>query len=450
MNWKRLRKKVIEQNYPDQEEFHEIDSLYAEISGYIQERHGKEVHFAGSASRKTCMKGDRDLDIFVLFDKDTSRKELEEEGVKIGKDVFKQFDGNYHVEYAEHPYTKGVIEGKEVEVVPCYDVEPDNIKSSVDRTPHHSKWSKENLDGEQRKDVVILKKFLSAKDLYGSSLKVRGFSGYLCEILVNHYGGFKELLEEASNWPEKKVIDPENHHGDQLPEELQDKFSPDNLVVIDPVDQNRNVAAVMTGEKYSEFIYQAISFLDDPGMHHFREEEKEYTSLEIKNELDRRHNFTVLEMEAPEEVDDILYPQLRKTERRLNQLLNKEGFTVYSSGFHADEKIRMFFETESELPETSFIQGPKLFHGKDHVKQFEDKYENTFIEEDRLMAKTDREYLRPKEVISDLPKDREKLEKQGIPDEVARKFAERRFRDPVLDDQKWLNFLGEELHVNQK
>ncbi len=450
MNWQRLRKKVIEQNYPSDEEFHEIESLYAEISGYIKEHHGKEVHFAGSASRKTCMKGDRDLDIFVMFDKDTSRKELEEEGVKIGKDVFKKFDGNYHVEYAEHPYTKGRIEGKEVEVVPCYDVPADNIKSSVDRTPHHSKWSEENLDEEQRKDVVVLKKFLSVKGLYGSSLKVRGFSGYLCEILIHKYGGFKELLENASDWPEKKLIDPENRHEEGLPEELQDKFSPDNLVVIDPVDSERNVAAVMTGEKYSEFIYEAISFLDDLGMHHFRTEEKEYTNLDIKNEIDRRHNFTVIEMEAPEEVDDILYPQLRKAERRLNQLLEKEDFNVYSSGFHTDEKIRMFFETDGKLPETSFVQGPKLFHGKDHVKQFENKYENTFVEGERLVAKTDREYLRPKEVLADLPKDRKKLEEQGIPDDVARKFDDRRFRDPVLDDQKWLNFLGEELHVNEK
>jgi len=47
-----------------------------------------------------------------------------------------------------------------------------SIKSSVDRTPHHSRWVDQKLDDEQRKDVVILKRFLSAGGIYGSSKKV--------------------------------------------------------------------------------------------------------------------------------------------------------------------------------------------------------------------------------------------------------------------------------------
>jgi len=396
------------------------------------------------------MKGDRDLDIFILFDENTSRKELEEEGISIGKDVFKRFDGDYHVEYAEHPYTKGEIQGKEVEVVPCYDVEPDNIKSSVDRTPHHSKWAKNNLKEQQKKDVVILKRFLTVKDLYGSSLKIEGFSGYLCEILIHHFGGFRELLEAASKWSKKEVVDPENHHEDGLPAVLADKFSADNLIVIDPVDPERNVASVMTREKYSEFIYHSIKFLNDQGMHHFRIEKEDYTQLEINNGLDGRFNFTVMEFEAPDEVDDIIYPQMRKTERRLVDLLEKNGFHVYSSGFQVEEKIRMYFETPEDLQSVKFVEGPKVFHGKDHIKQFEQKYDNTFVEDDRLKAKTEREYMRPKEVIRDLPDEREQLEEEGVPENIARKFVDRRFVDPVLDNQKWLNFLGEQLHVNQK
>lgn len=450
MNWQRLRKKIIENTYPEEQQFQEIDELYGRISSYIEREHDLEVHFAGSASRKTCMKGDKDLDIFVLFPEDTSRKELEEKGINIGKDVFNKFEGEYHVEYAEHPYTKGHIEGKEVEIVPCYDVPADRIKSSVDRTPHHSKWSKNNLDEEQRKDVVVLKKFLTAKGLYGSSLKVRGFSGYLCEILIREYGGFEELLEKASEWPEKRIIDPENHHEDQLPQKLKNKFSEDNLVVIDPVDPERNVAAVMSRENYARFICESISFLDNLGMQHFEKTKNDYTQLQIKNELDWRRHFMVIQFNSVDQVDDIVYPQIRKTVRRLEQLLDKEGFTVYSSGFHVGDEIRIYLETEGSLPDINMIKGPKLFHGKDHVRQFRQKYDNTFVEEDRLVAKTEREYSRPKEVIQDLPDEPEKLQQEGFPDSIARKMSERKYVDPILDNPKWLNFLGEELHVKNQ
>lgn len=449
MNWKRLREKVIEQNYPTEEQFRNIQTLYKKIADYIGTEHGMKVHFAGSASRKTCMKGDNDLDIFILFPEDTSRKELEEEGINIGKDVFKHFGGEYHVEYAEHPYTKGHIDGSEVEVVPCYDVPAEEIKSSVDRTPHHSRWSKNNLTEEQRKDVVVLKKFLSSKDLYGSSLKVRGFSGYLCEILVHEYGGFRDLIEEASDWPERKLIDPENHH-DNLSKKLENKFEEDNLVVIDPVDPERNVAAVLNAENYSKFIYEAVNFLDESGMQHFTEEENEFTRLQIKNELDRRRHFTVIQFDSLDRVDDIAYPQLRKALRRLEQLLEKHGFTIYSSGFYVKDQTRIYIETEEELPELERVKGPKLFHGKEHIRQFRQKYDNTFVREDRLYAKTDREFTRPKEVVQNLPEETADLKEQGFPESVAEQLVEYKFVDPMMDDQKWLNFLGEELHVNNQ
>ena len=111
MNWKRLHEKVLDEYYPDGEELKEVEEVYKEISDYIKGEFGKETHFAGSAGRKTCMKGDKDIDLFVLFPSDTDRGELEEKGLKIGKEVFEEFEGSYEIEYAEHPYTKGEIKG---------------------------------------------------------------------------------------------------------------------------------------------------------------------------------------------------------------------------------------------------------------------------------------------------------------------------------------------------
>ena len=446
MNWKRLRQKILEEHYPDDKELKETRSKYKEISELISEKYGLETHFAGSASRETCIKGDKDIDIFVLFPKDTSRKELENKGLEIGKGVFKHFDEQYHVEYAEHPYTKGEIKGHEVEIVPCYDVPATEIKSAVDRTPHHSRWVEENLNEEQRKDVVLLKTFLRANGLYGSSLKVQGFSGYLCEILIAEYGGFKELVEAAQGWNGREVMDPENHHEDGLPAELVSKFDALGLVVIDPVDPERNVASVLSNQNYSKFMFSSWKFNMDPGMNFFRGEEKEFSEFEVKQEINSRADFVVIEFETPSEVDDIVYPQMRKTLRRLTQVLEKNDFRIFDKGFHVgEEDSRIFFELDESLPEVKYVKGPKVSHGAQHLDQFHSKYENVFIQENRLYGKDNREFTNAKELLKDfLDSDRES---KGVPKNIAKPMDRLSFIDPLEGDKEWLKYLSEKLHV---
>lgn len=447
MNWNRLRDKILDENYPDEDELEEARELYRKISDYIADDFDLETHFAGSTSRETCMAGDKDIDVFVLFSPEVSQTTLEEQGLKIGKNVFREFDGTFEVEYAEHPYTKGEIDGHEVEIVPCYDVPPDEIKSSVDRTPHHSRWADEHLDEEQRKDVVVLKSFLRAHGIYGSSLKIQGFSGYLCEILIAEYGGFQELVSGAVEWRKNEIIDPEDHH-EELPEKLEKKFSGESLVVIDPVDPERNVASVLSTENYAKFIYACWEFEREPGMDLFTEKEVVYDQFELEQEVDRRADFIVVEFEPPEEVDDVVYPQMRKAVRLIEKKLRSNEFRVYDSGFHIGEKARMLFELDRDLPEVEDKEGPRLFHGTDHIDQFTSKYDNVFVEGDRLYARVEREYTDAKQFFKDfLDGDRQELKSRGIPGYVAEKLVENKFSEPVVEDEKWLKYLAEKLHV---
>lgn len=445
MNLERLREKVIERHYPEENDLQRIREKYQEISEFIEKEFNVETHFAGSAGRKTCMKGDNDIDIFVLFDEDKDKKQLENKGLEIGKTVFSEFDGEHRIEYAEHPYTKGDIDGHEVEIVPCYDTSPEDIKSSVDRTPHHSRWVENNLDDEQRKDVVILKRFLSAGGIYGSSLRVRGFSGYLCEILISHYGSFEELVKRAPEWQENQLIDTEKQHEGQLSDELMNKFSDEPLVVIDPVDPERNVSSVLSNENLSCFMYLCWQFQKNPGMNYFEDEETEYTQFQINQELKNRADFIVLEFEAPDEVEDIIYPQMRKTVGRLEKLLQKHDFRIFNHGFHVDDSTRIFFELESTLPEIKEIKGPKIFHGAEHLDQFTSKYDNTYIKEERVVAKTQRDYSEARDRLKDFLED--DLEEKGIPSHIAEKIEDYNFTEPAIDDGKWLNYLGKKLHV---
>jgi tRNA nucleotidyltransferase (CCA-adding enzyme) len=309
---------------------------------------------------------------------------------------------------------------------------------------------KENLDREQREDVVLLKSFLKASGLYGSSLKTRGFSGYLCEILVHEYGSFEELVSEAKNWRGETVLDPEEHHEEELPEELEEKFSEDSLVVIDPVDPERNVAAVLTTENYSKFIHRCWSFDRKPGVNYFQREETEVDRFAVQKEVENRGDFIVLEFDSIDEPEDIVYPQMRKTMQRLEDVIEDHEFRIYESGFHVGDRIRIFFELDSSLPGIRYQRGPKVFHGVEHLEEFTSKYENTFIRGERIYAKVEREYSEAKSLLKNLLGDEPgKLEEKGVPGNVAEKISDFRMTDSMVDDEEWLKFLTEKLKVGQ-
>ncbi|OYR83860.1 tRNA CCA-pyrophosphorylase, partial [Halorubrum sp. E3] len=167
-----------------------------------------DVVQVGSTARGTWVAGDRDIDLFVRFDEDLDRAELEEYGLDVGHAVLP--DG--HEEFAEHPYVKGSYEGFDVDLVPCHDVErAAKLVSAVDRTPFHDAYLSARLDDDLAGDVVLAKAFLKGIGAYGSDLRTEGFSGYLTELLVLELGGFVPLVESARSWHPPVEFDPEGH-----------------------------------------------------------------------------------------------------------------------------------------------------------------------------------------------------------------------------------------------
>ncbi len=437
MTLEKVKEKILESHYPKQSELEESAKLFKRIKTLIETEYGLKSHFAGSASRGTCRAGDKDVDVFVLFPQETSRRDLEDKGLEIGKKVFNQLGSEHHIEYAEHPYTKGLIDGHEVEIVPCYDVSAEEIQSSVDRTPHHTRWAKQNLDKNQRRDVVALKTFLDAKNLYGSSLKVRGFSGYLCEVLIAYYESFEKLIKASSSWDKQKRIDFKD----------SGKDFESNFVVVDPVDPDRNVAAVLSQENYAKFIFEAWRLLQKPSISMFKQPD-EFNEFELKQEIDKRADFLVISFRTPDEVDDIIYPQLRKFERLLRQKLERSGFRIYESGVFAGEKSRVFFDLERHLPTNEIIKGPKVYHNENHLEEFSGKYSNIFVENERLCAKVDREFTDARELMKDfLKEDVEGLKENGVPNRIAPQLIDYRFSDVLDGENEWLKYLFNKFHV---
>ena len=228
---------------------------------------------SGRSHGERIIHGDRDLDVFLLFDPGLSREQLEEEGLRLARHIADELSDGYFEKYAEHPYINATIEGFDVDLVPCFRVaSAAAIRSSVDRTPFHTRYIGSKI-ASLVDDVLLLKQFAKAGGVYGSDQMTEGFSGYLCELLILHSTGFSALLEAAAAWNPGTLIDLEAHRTKDFSEPL---------VVIDPVDPGRNVSASVSLDQMYAFVELARGYLDSPSrLFFFPPAQSAYTREEL-------------------------------------------------------------------------------------------------------------------------------------------------------------------------
>ncbi|MHB9287014.1 CCA tRNA nucleotidyltransferase [Halobacteriales archaeon Cl-PHB] len=344
-----------------------------------------DVRLVGSTARDTWLAGDRDVDLFVCFPPEISRADLEAYGLEVGHAVLPAG----HEEYAEHPYVVGEYEGYQVDLVPCIAVESaSDIRSAVDRTPFHTDYVEAHL-GDLADDVRLAKQFLTGIGAYGSNLRTRGFSGFLVELLVMEYGGFRPLLEAAADWHPPVELDPEDHG--------QASFS-DPLVVIDPTDPTRNVAAVCSSANVARLQHYARDLLTNPREDLFEPRDPEPLSAdEIRDGFaDRGTTPIALQFATPDVVEDQLYPQLDRSLAGISDELDRRGFDVLRADrFATDETSVLLVELAvAERPAVERHEGPPV-HVGDHAANFFDAYEGTdafgpFVDGDRYVVERER------------------------------------------------------------
>ena len=326
----------------------------------------------GSTARSTWLAGDRDIDLFVRFQPDLDRELLERYGLAVGTAVLP--DG--HEEYAEHPYVTGTLEGFDVDLVPCYDVDDAAApQSAVDRTPHHNAYLRNRIDADIAGEVRVFKRFLKGIGVYGSDLRTRGFSGYLSELLVLEYGDVEAVLAAAADWHPPVTFDPESHGM---------RSHDDPLVMVDPTDPTRNVASVCTAANVARVQHYAREFLDAPrpGLFEHREPDP-LDAADVRTHVERRATVPVaVVFDAPDIVDDQLYPQLRKSLSGVRDELDRRGFGPIRAATFADDSAVLFVElTCRRLPAIERHEGPPV-HVREHAEGFYEAYATSKGEHD--------------------------------------------------------------------
>ncbi|MGQ9530951.1 MAG: CCA tRNA nucleotidyltransferase [Candidatus Bathycorpusculaceae bacterium] len=426
--------KVLERVTPKKFERSKIEALAEKLEEKVAETakaFGVEakVRIEGSVAKDTWLSEEPEIDIFMRVPTTIPRKSLGDVCLKIAR---KATQGSKQIErFAEHPYLEAIVEGVRVNIVPCYDVKKGEWLSATDRTPYHTDYVKKHLDKQMQKEVRLLKKFMKGIGVYGAEIKIGGFSGYLCELLILHHKSFVKTLEAFARHKQRIIIDIENYYRGRE-NELQLLFK-EPLLIVDPVDKGRNVASAVQPTKLYNFIAAARFFLKNPSLNLFYPPKtRPLTPKELKNEI-AKHGSTLVFVTFPkvDAVPDVLWGQLYKSQRSLHKLLELNDFNVLRDLPWSDEKsVNMFiFEVEQRLlPPVKKHLGPPLEKERECEKFLKKHLNNTntvsgpYIEDGRWIVNIKRKYLDAVALLNEKLKDGGRS--AGIAEQISQTLRE--------------------------
>ncbi|MFH1239972.1 MAG: CCA tRNA nucleotidyltransferase [Candidatus Diapherotrites archaeon] len=368
---KTLIRDVLKKVKPSENEIKQDIDMANKIIAKIKAIEGAhiDVQLAGSLARDTNLRGDRDLDIFVLFPRNLSRDVFEKEGLRIGKEVFR---GHFWEEsYSEHPYIRGNIDGFDIEIVPSYKIDDATEKlSAVDRSPIHNNYLLGKLSKTQKDEVRLVRQFLKGIGCYGADLKMSSVPGYVTELLILKYGNFENFIKNAVNWKNGEVIDIENYYKHES--DACKKFD-SHFIVVDPTDKNRNVAAALSYDQYSRLVAATRAFLKKPSNNFFFG--KKFKKWEVKKVKDllKKKELIAIKMQYPKNANlDVIYGQIKKFRRKMLNVLEYYEFRAYHGKEWTDEKneIVIILELENlKIQQVTKHFGPEVTQ-KEHSEKF--------------------------------------------------------------------------------
>ncbi len=387
--------KIITENKLSQKEkeilLGNVEEVISEIDMSFETKNiNAKIALGGSAAKGTMLKGDFDVDLFAQFDYSYRKEDL---SILLEK-VLENFEPKRVP--GSRDYFKFKYKGINFEVVPVLDIKsPEQAENVTDASPLHVNWVKRKTAShpELIDQIILTKKFMKANRLYGAESYIGGFSGHVVDILTIHYGGFMELLKASQDWEPYTRIDPENH-GTKI---NKSKRSP--LILIDPIQPDRNAAAALTMKKFKKFKTRAKDFLKDPSKDFFHKEELTKQALLEKAKQNR---LIYIEAEPVEGKKDVVGAKLMKSYQYIKHQLKSHDFKIIDSGWEwKDKGILWYIVPHKKLHIIKEHPGPPL-KNKRHVEKFKEQHKETYVRKGRIFAEIKRKYTEPEKLIQDV------------------------------------------------
>ncbi|BFH74150.1 CCA tRNA nucleotidyltransferase [Sulfurisphaera javensis] len=373
-----LEEEVLQKIKPSKEDEENLRNKAQIILDRLKDFHAE---IEGSFRKGTWLKGDTDIDIFVFFPKEVGKEYLREKALKELIERVKDF--NYTIAYAEHPYLIVYVDNIEIDIVPALKIEKgEDAITAADRTPFHSSYVVSHLDEKGKDEVRLLKRFLKGIGVYGAEIKVKGFSGYVAELLIIYYGSFKEVLKNASKWRPPvtiKLVEPKREFNEPL-------------IIPDPVDPKRNASSAVSLKSLATFSLASKVYLERPSMEFF------YPSKKNKEQI--KGDVLLVKIEIKENtIEDIVWGQVWRNVEKLRKLISQNGYKIIDiSAWGDSQNITIGIQLENKDIGEYYLNIGPYFYLK-NVEEFISKNENVWVGEDGRLYSIKRRRYTIEEII---------------------------------------------------
>ncbi|MGM5482861.1 MAG: hypothetical protein ACQESF_05340, partial [Nanobdellota archaeon] len=265
----------------------------------------------------------------------------------------------------------------------------------------HVEWMKNYIRNNKdlKNQIILAKLFCKAQGIYGAESYIRGFSGHVIDILLAYYKSFKALLEHAFEWKKNFIIDIQNHKS--IKKINSSKVN--SLIVIDPIQPERNAAAALSIENMEYFKKKASEFLNKPSIDFFI---KKILTLEYLNSIKNNSELFILQVKPLEGKEDVVGAKLLKVFKYLKKQLMINDFKIRDSGWQwkETESALFYFMIKKEiLPKKKLRQGPPAKNTKG-VENFCAIHPKHWEEDGKLYSYVERDFCKAGDLIRHLIK----------------------------------------------
>ncbi len=382
MNWKtQILKRIKPTNAEEKETLSCISEFVGSLNKVLLDA---RAVLGGSGAKGTWLK-QHDADLFVLFPyAQYKAKTAELSDILEGR--LKELGKKYERLHGSRDYFRFHECDLIYEVIPILEIgrarEALNI---TDVSPLHAAWVRKNSGEKVRDEIRLAKAFAKAQKCYGAESYIRGFSGYVLEVLVVHYGGFEKLLKNTLLWQQKQIIDAGKLFGkkENVWMVLNEAKLASPLIVIDPVDKTRNAAAALSIDKWNLFKARAAVFLKKPSAAFFDRSEPTLSELQKKK---GRNTLLWIEVASLDKKEDVAGAKLLLAFEFLKKRLDE--FEIVRSDWEWDTKkcVFWFFLKKKERAKIEIRQGPPISM-IEHVRAFKKAHKGAFEKNGFVFAK---------------------------------------------------------------
>jgi len=377
--------KILDKIKPSKEETNQIKKLSNEIISKIKIKDAKVI-LGGSGAKDTWLKETHDVDLYARFNYQKYK-----DSKNISKILKTSLEKKFKIKklHGSRDYFQIKKNNITFEIIPILEIKKaSQAKNITDISPLHAIYVKKHKKSDE---IRLTKAFTKANNIYGAETHIRGLSGYAIEILTIYYKTFKNFMKAASKWKKRTILDPEKHLKNPLKELNKSKLN-SPLILIDPVDKTRNVTAVLSQEKYDQFINLCKQFTKNPSDKFF-----------IKKEEKIPKGSIILKFPVKGK-SDIIGGKYYGHFNKLKKQLMLYDFKIDKSGFILDNEAILYFKLKSNtLPSKIKVRGPPVKNTK-HFTRFKKKHKKVSIVKGISYSIDKRKYTNAKLLLKALTK----------------------------------------------